>query len=60
MEKDFYKAEEVGAFFGVSKWTVYRFIKQGKLKAIKVGRQYRVAVEDLKKFLKELKKPVQE
>jgi len=43
----------------VSKWTVYRLIKKGKLKAVKVGRQLRVAAEDLKKFLKELKKPVQ-
>ncbi len=60
MEKDFYKTEEVGAFFGVSKWTVYRLIKKGKLKAVKVGRQLRVAAEDLKKFLKELKKSVQE
>ena len=59
MEKEFYKAEDVGAFFDVSKWTVYRLIKKGKLKAIKLGGQYRVAAEDLKKFLKELKKSVQ-
>lgn len=58
MDEKFYKTDEVGALFGVSKWTVYRLIKKGKLKAIKVGRQFRVAAEDLKKFLKDLKKSV--
>lgn len=45
-----YKVEEVAEILKVSKKTIYRMIKSGKLKAVKVG-QWRIKKEDLNKLL---------
>ncbi len=44
-------AEEVADRVGVSIYTVWRWIKQGKLRAFKPGREYRVREADLEEFL---------
>ncbi len=49
-KEEYYTIEEVATTLKVAYLTVYRWIKLGKLKAIKAGKQYRVNREDLDKF----------
>ena len=42
---------EVANVIRVSRMTVYRLIRRGQLKAIRVGRNYRVRSEDLNDYL---------
>jgi excisionase family DNA binding protein len=47
-----YSAREVAALLGVSKHTIYKFVKSGDLDASKVGyRTLRITEDALKKFL---------
>jgi excisionase family DNA binding protein len=41
-----YRADEVAKLLGVSKWTVYRLVKAGRLKFVKVGKRARGVPED--------------
>jgi excisionase family DNA binding protein len=42
---------EVASVMRVSRMTVYRLIRRGQLKAIRVGRNYRVREDDLNGYL---------
>jgi excisionase family DNA binding protein len=42
---------EVATLMRVSRMTVYRLIRRGQLKAIRVGRNYRVREDDLERYL---------
>jgi excisionase family DNA binding protein len=42
---------EVALVMRVSRMTVYRLIRRGQLKAIRVGRNYRVRENDLNSYL---------
>jgi excisionase family DNA binding protein len=44
---------EVANVMRVSRMTVYRLIRRGQLKAIRVGRNYRVREDDLNGYLQE-------
>jgi excisionase family DNA binding protein len=44
---------EVATIMRVSRMTVYRLIRRGQLKAIRVGRNYRVREDDLNRYLEE-------
>ena len=44
---------EVAQVMRVSRMTVYRLIRRGQLKAIRVGRNYRVRENDLNEYLEE-------
>jgi len=44
---------EVATVMRVSRMTVYRLIRRGQLKAIRVGRNYRVREDDLNEYLEE-------
>ena len=46
-----YTIQEVAEMLKVSKKTIYRYIKCGKLKATKIG-QWRIKEEDLNKLIK--------
>ena len=46
---------QVAEVMKVSKMTIYRYIKAGKLQAIKAGRDYRVRKIDFEKFLEKSK-----
>jgi len=46
-----YTLEEVIAILKVSQRTVYNYIKSGKLKAHKLGKEWRVQHEDLQRFV---------
>ncbi len=52
----FYTIDEIAQLLKVSYLTVFRWIKANKLSAYKIGKQYRIDVQDLNKFLEESKK----
>lgn len=52
MSKDhLFTIEEVSEKLRVAYLTVYRWIKAGKLEALKAGRQYRITQQALDRFL---------
>lgn len=46
-----YTTEEALEVLKVTQRTLYRYIKAGQLKAIKLGREYRITEDALKDFL---------
>lgn len=54
-EKDFYLVEELAESLRVSNMTIYRYIKAGKIKAYKIGKEFRIGKNDFNKFLKQTK-----
>lgn len=51
MEK-FYTCQQVADHYGVKVITVWDWIRTGKLKAVRVGKQYRIPKESLAEFEK--------
>lgn len=51
MEEKFYTIEQVANILEMHHKTIRKFIKDGKLKANKVGKQWRVSQEDLNSFM---------
>ena len=45
-----YTCEEIAEMYGVKIFTVWDWIKRKKIKALKIGREYRIREEDLKIF----------
>lgn len=43
--------EQVSEILQINKLTVYSYIKAGKLGAVRLGRSYRIALEDLDRLL---------
>ncbi len=54
-QKEFYRAEELAEALQVNIMTIYRYIKAKKLKAYKIGREYRVDKIEFNKFLDSVK-----
>lgn len=55
MSKDslkFYTFQEVADIIKVTRQTVYNMHNDGRLHAVKFGREYKVSEEDLRKFIK--------
>jgi excisionase family DNA binding protein len=50
-EKEFYKAEDLAEKLDVNIMTIYRYIKAGKLKAYKIGKEYRIDKVEFNNFL---------
>lgn len=48
-----YKLQEIADALQVSRQTLYTYIKQGKLRATKNGRDYRITAAALREFLGE-------
>ncbi|HOL86965.1 MAG TPA: helix-turn-helix domain-containing protein [Defluviitoga tunisiensis] len=56
MEKhEFYTARELAEKLRVNIMTIYRYIKAGKLKAYKIGKEFRVDKSEFNKFLNKVK-----
>jgi excisionase family DNA binding protein len=53
-EKDFYKAEDLARVLEVNIMTIYRYIKAGRLKAYKIGREFRIDKTEFQSFLKKV------
>lgn len=50
-----YKLQDLEEMLGVSRFTIYKLIKSGELKAYKIGGQWRFNDEDVKAFLEKAK-----
>jgi len=50
-EREFYKAEELAKVLQVNVMTIYRYINTKKIKAYKIGREYRIDKEEFQAFL---------
>ena len=53
--KEFYTAQEVADKLRVNVMTVYRYIKKDKIKAHKIGKEFRIPKEEFNRFLEETK-----
>lgn len=53
-EREFYKAEELAEALQVNIMTIYRYINAKKIKAYKIGREYRIDKEEFQAFLKKV------
>jgi excisionase family DNA binding protein len=51
-QKKFFTPQEVAKQLQLNTLTIYSYIKKKTLLAIKIGRNYRIAKEDLDKFIK--------
>jgi len=47
-----YRTGKVAEMLGVSRITVIRWIKQGKIRAVRLGREFRVSEDEVKRLLK--------
>ena len=47
-----YTVEEVMEIMHLTKRTVYNYLRDGKLKAVKVGKYWRISQENLEEFIK--------
>ena len=54
-DKEFYKAEDIAELLEVNIMTVYRYIKAGRLRAYKIGRDFRIEKKDFHSFLDSVK-----
>lgn len=54
-DSKFYKIEDVCELLQVSKITIYRWIKLGKITAYKVGKSYLFKIEDVYKLIEDSK-----
>jgi excisionase family DNA binding protein len=50
-ELKLYTVEEITDVLKVTQRTVYNYIKKGELKAVKIGKYWRVKLVDLQKFV---------
>ena len=55
MKTDFYTAKELSDKLRVNIMTIYRYIKAGKLKAYKIGKEFRIDQEEFNNFLNKVK-----
>jgi len=51
-EKDMYKIKEVAKILDISERTVYRLMELQKLRAVKVGGQWRIPRSEIEKYTK--------
>lgn len=54
MEKDFYTAQELADKLRVNVMTIYRYIKAKRLKAHKIGKEFRIDKTEFSNFLKKV------
>jgi len=50
MARELYSVEEVAAQLGLHVRTIRNYVRDGRLKAVRIGKQYRIAREDLEAF----------
>lgn len=54
-KKEFYTTQELAEKIRVNIMTIYRYIKVGKLKAYKIGKEFRIEKKEFISFLKKVK-----
>lgn len=50
-EKEFYTAQELAEKLNINIMTIYRYIKAGKIKAHKIGKNFRIEKTEFEAFL---------
>ena len=55
MKTDFYTAKELADKLRVNIMTIYRYIKAGKVKAYKIGKEFRIDKAEFNNFLNKVK-----
>lgn len=50
-DKEFYTAQDLAEKLGVNIMTIYRYIKAGKLRAYKFGKEFRIEAKEFENFL---------
>lgn len=53
--QEFYTAKELSEKLKLNVMTIYRYINSGKLKAYKIGKEFRVEREEFEEFLNRVK-----
>lgn len=51
-DKEFYTAHDLAKKLGLNVMTIYRYIKAGRLKAHKIGKEFRITKVEFDRFLK--------
>lgn len=54
-DEQFYTAKELAELLKVNIMTIYRYIKAGKLKAFKIGKEFRIVKKEFDDFLNKVK-----
>jgi len=54
-KQEFYTAKELTEKLRVNIMTIYRYIKAGKIKAYKIGKEFRIDEKEFNKFLDKVK-----
>lgn len=52
----YYTSKDIATKLKVSEYTVRRWIQEGKLTGLKIGKAYRFTEEDIEKFINKFKK----
>ncbi|KUO52892.1 MAG: DNA-binding protein [Desulfitibacter sp. BRH_c19] len=55
MEKDIMTITQVAKYLQISEVTTYKLVNEGKMKAFKIGRHWRVKRDDLDEYIEKLK-----
>jgi len=51
----FYTAQELANVLQINIMTIYRYIKAGKIKAYKIGKEFRIDKDEFNQFLNKVK-----
>lgn len=54
-QKEFYLVEELAKKLRICNMTIYRYIKAGKIKAYRMGKEFRIEKKEFNKFLDKVK-----
>jgi len=54
-EKSFYTAKELAEMLSLNVMTIYRYIDAGKLKAYKIGKEFRIEKAEFERFMNKAK-----
>lgn len=54
MDKEFYTPVEIAEKLRVNVMTIYRYVKDGKIKAYRLGKDLRIDVKEYERFLKSI------
>jgi excisionase family DNA binding protein len=54
-KQNFYTAKELAEQLRVNIMTIYRYIKAGKIKAYKIGKEFRIEKKEFDRFLSKTK-----
>ena len=48
---DLYSVNDLASHLGISRWTVYRLVRSGEIRAVKVGERIRFRPADVEAYL---------